>query len=251
MRRDMTRLRQQGKLNAAQMTYASPTRPVEEFYDTQSDPHQVKNLAGSPEHQTRLAQFRKRQQDGVRHSRDLGFLPEADAWRRIDGGTPWELARDEQRYPLARILSAANRVGDPAAAESQVQRLTDDDPAVRYWAVIGLHSAKDVGTAATAALHRAREDVSTPVVIEAAAALAARGDGNSALGALVAALDDEQAENVLHAMRSLQLMGSDAQPARPAIEAALRRAKAQEASSTQPLWMFVRFSAEAALAELR
>ena len=250
MRRDMKRLRQEGKLNAAQLTYASPTKPVEEFYDTETDPHQVKNLAGSPEHQTRLDKFRQRHRRWIQQTRDAGFLPESEAWRCMGNGTPRELAQDRQRYPLERILHAASLVGDADSLPTQVQLLADTDPAVRYWAVVGLHAAEKTTEATKEALRHALDDVSPSVCIEAASGLAAQGETDLALATLVRTLKEAQVEDVLRAMRGLQLMGAAAQPARPTIEATLKRAQEEEARNTHPVWMFVRFSAEAALEQL-
>jgi hypothetical protein len=249
MRRDMKRLRREGKLNAAQWTYASPNKPVEEFYDTSQDPHQINNLAGSADHQQLLGEFRERHRQWTLRTRDLGFLPESDAWRRSAHTTPWDVARDPRSYPLKRILHTADLVGHPEASAEQVQLLSDDDPAVRYWAVIGLRSATESESAVDEALRRALDDQSPPVRIAAAAALAARGETEPAVTDLIGSLEAEEVEDVLHAIRSLQLIGVDTPHVRPAIEKALKRSQRQEASGASPLWMFVRFSAEAALEE--
>jgi hypothetical protein len=85
------------------------------------------------------------------------------------------------------------------------------------------------------------------VRIEAAAALASQDDTDSAIATLVRGLDHDQPEVVLHSMRTLELLGDAARPVRPAIARALTRAQENEANSASPVWMFVRFSAEATL----
>jgi N-sulfoglucosamine sulfohydrolase len=42
------RLNAEGKLNDVQRFFFSPTKPVEELYDTQIDPHETRNLANDP-----------------------------------------------------------------------------------------------------------------------------------------------------------------------------------------------------------
>ena len=48
MRREMFQLASAGKLNAAQWTYAAPTKPLEELYDSVADPNNIHNLAADP-----------------------------------------------------------------------------------------------------------------------------------------------------------------------------------------------------------
>ena len=140
MRLQLFQLRTENRLGPAQMTYAAPTRPAEELYDTQTDPHQIHNLAGSSKHSPVLLRMRSRLEKLILSTRDIGFLPESDVWRRLNDDTPWDLAQDETRYPLRRILDIAGHIGldKPEFFRSN---LNDPDPAVRYWSIIGLQVA--------------------------------------------------------------------------------------------------------------
>ncbi|MFN7938090.1 MAG: sulfatase [Bryobacteraceae bacterium] len=51
-------LHAEGKLNAVQSLFAAPSKPVEELYDLQNDPHEVANLAAAGEHASRLKAMR-------------------------------------------------------------------------------------------------------------------------------------------------------------------------------------------------
>ncbi len=51
-------LHAEGKLTPEQELFMAPRRPAEELYDLQADPHEVKNLANSPEHQAVLKDMR-------------------------------------------------------------------------------------------------------------------------------------------------------------------------------------------------
>ncbi len=250
MRRDMKRLQSEGKLNALQLTYAAPTKPVEELYDTPNDPHQLRNLAGSTEQREVLERFRGEHERWLVRTRDTGFLTEPDIWERARGDTPWKFARDAARYPLETILRAARMVGDPKAVSAQAKMLRHPDRAVRYWAAVGLHAAGNRAASVRPALRAALTDDAVSVRIEAAAALAAQGETRAAIETIEKALETGRVEGVLHATRTLERMGGRARPALAAMKKTLARAQDGEAKGQHPCWMFVRFSAEAVLEEL-
>lgn len=66
----------EGKLNAAQKLWFAATKPVEELYDTLSDPHEINNLAADPAHATRLAVLRGALTQWMASPADLGMTPE-------------------------------------------------------------------------------------------------------------------------------------------------------------------------------
>ncbi|MEW6307115.1 MAG: sulfatase [Verrucomicrobiota bacterium] len=248
MRREITRLAAEGKLNAAQMAYAGPRKPLEELYDVQADPQQLHNLAGSPQHRAALDRLRRLQQVWSRSTRDAGFLPEADAWERSRGGTVFDLAKDSRRYPLERIMEAADLVGRPNVVSQQMKFLRHPDSAVRYWAAVGLQAAGRDAERARNALRLALQDTSPSVRVAAAAALAGLGDADAALAALMKEMRGAQLDAALEACRALQFMGAAARPALPAMKEVLTRAKQSE--KEHPAWLFIRFSLEAAIAKL-
>ena len=54
----MQKLRDAGKLNAAQMNCFIKPRPKEELYDLENDPYELINLAGKPQYVTHLKRLR-------------------------------------------------------------------------------------------------------------------------------------------------------------------------------------------------
>jgi uncharacterized sulfatase len=166
-----------GKLNRAQDAFWN-VKPSEELYDLASDPDEVHNLAESAEHASKLAELRAAQQAWVLAIRDVGLLPEGEMHARAGGASPYDLARDEARYPLARILSAALAASDgrPDSTWTLVKSLDDTDSAVRYWAAVGL-LARGPASLQTghAALTKALADESPYVRIVAAEALCRYG----------------------------------------------------------------------------
>lgn len=249
MRREITKLAAEGRLNAAQLAYAGPNRPREELYDTQNDPHQLHNLAADAKHRAQLNRMRKLHRDWLLETRDLGFLTEVEQSRRSRGRTPHDLAQDRQAYPLDHILAAAELVGDPRALERQIKLLSDEDSAVRYWAAVGLRAQGQAARPAVDALRGALKDASPSVRIEAAGALVALADEPAALEALVSELNSRDWNASVHAARTLQLLGAKARLAGRRMERRLEEVKPLAARNDGAL--FVQFALDAALAGLR
>ena len=243
VRREITRLAAEGKLDAVQMAYAGPTKAIEELYDSQNDPLQIRNLAESSEHRPILEKMRKLHRQWVFETRDLGFLPETDRWQRSKGTTPYQMAKESKKYPLERVLEAAELVGRRDALEKQIRLLGDRDSAVRYWAAVGLRASGKEAASAREALVKALSDSAAAVRIEAAAGLVLLDESKEALAALTESLRSEQLDEAVHAARTLQMLGEKARPAFPAMKAALERSKQMDPNHG----MYIGFALEAAL----
>lgn len=248
IRREITRLAAAGQLNAVQLGYAGPGKALEELYDTETDPDQIRNLALSPAYWPVMERMRERHQLWLVETRDLGYLPEADAWERSRGTTPWAMARDGMRYPEQEITAAADGVGRAEAVEQQARLLGAPDSAVRYWAAVGLRAAGAKAGLAREPLRRALHDKSAPVRIEAAGTLILLGEAQDGLRVLVEELSEGQPDAALCAARTLQLLGGRARPALEAMQLALAKAAPQANTSDQNLNL--KFSLEAAIREL-
>ncbi|MGH9657637.1 MAG: sulfatase family protein, partial [Bryobacteraceae bacterium] len=72
----MQQLRAQGKLDAVPSLWMQARRPEIEFYDTQEDPHEIRNLAGRPEHRARIAEFGRRLDAWMKETGDQGGSPD-------------------------------------------------------------------------------------------------------------------------------------------------------------------------------
>lgn len=171
-----------GLTTDAQSIFWRVPKAPEELYDLQSDPDEVRNLAASPDHQAILSRLRAAQAAELRARRDVSFLPESDMHRRAAGASPWDLARDDARYPFERIYAAADLASrlDSAAVPALQALMADPDPAVRYWAASGfLMRGADAVRASAGLLRAALQDGSPAVRIVAAQALAEHGqDGD-------------------------------------------------------------------------
>jgi N-sulfoglucosamine sulfohydrolase len=65
-------LAKENKLTPTQAVLAAPTMPAEELYDTKNDPHEINNLAGSPEHKEVIARMRAALTKWIEESNDQG-----------------------------------------------------------------------------------------------------------------------------------------------------------------------------------
>ncbi|HEX7862827.1 MAG TPA: sulfatase [Verrucomicrobiae bacterium] len=89
------RLHAEGKLTGPQKLFYSPNKPTEELYDTEADPHEINNLATSPEHTAKLNELRSALDDWLKKTGDLGAIPEPDLVKR--GLIADSLSQYEQR----------------------------------------------------------------------------------------------------------------------------------------------------------
>jgi uncharacterized sulfatase len=80
--RDWRRLAFEGKLNDVQRAFFARSKPVEELYDLEADPYEVRNLAGSPDHRAILEEMRAAVERWVVETKDLGAVPEKELIRR-------------------------------------------------------------------------------------------------------------------------------------------------------------------------
>lgn len=69
-------LHAEGKLTPVQAALCAPRMAEEELYDLQADPHQIKNLAGAPEHAQTLKRMREAVEQWIKDTDDQGRIPE-------------------------------------------------------------------------------------------------------------------------------------------------------------------------------
>jgi uncharacterized sulfatase len=117
---EMRRLHAEGDLKGAELQYFECPKPVEELYDTDADPHEVRNLAGDPQHRATLDRLRAELFRWMKATGDFGLLPECefDALKRpgdkhevaaspgiAPAGTP--ARRPDKDYGLGQVRNAS------------------------------------------------------------------------------------------------------------------------------------------------
>jgi N-sulfoglucosamine sulfohydrolase len=70
------KLKAEGKLNPVQALFAADSKPVEELYDLQNDPHEIRNLASDPSRKDRLLAMRQRLDEWIERTGDQGAAME-------------------------------------------------------------------------------------------------------------------------------------------------------------------------------
>ncbi len=215
----------QGRTNEAQSRFWRNPKDVEELYDLENDPDEVRNLAQSPEHRAVLEKMRAAQRAHVLEVRDICFLPEREIHVRAEGSTPYATARDEARYPLAKILAAAELAsGLDSTASPELARLLREDPdsAVRHWGALGLlMRGESAAHEQASSLRAALGDDSADVRITVAQSLGLHGGGDDLQAALdaLAALASPQDKGVLTAMPALAAIEALGERGKPLHEA--------------------------------
>jgi len=215
------RLADVGKLSGPTAVFMTPDKPMEELYDTEADPHEVRNLAGSPEHRETLDRLRAAHRQWMRETIDLGLLPEPELRARYAGQAEYEaVRRDPSSYPFDRIAAAADLANARAAQNvpKLLDLLKDEDAAVRYWAATGLGALGQQATSSADALKAATSDRSSTVRVAAADALCRLGQGGQAVPVLATALEDPNEWVRLYAINVLDRLDQQAHPAKAAIE---------------------------------
>jgi arylsulfatase A-like enzyme len=212
------RLHKEGKLNAVQDRFWGE-KPAEELYDLANDPDEVHDLAASPEHRPVLERMRAALRKHLLEIRDNGFIPEGSP---LEG---WTATRDHAAYPLEKILDLADlaTARDPANLPNFIERMSDENEVIRYWAVLGCLMLNEKGAPAKQSLIKATEDHSPHVRVVAAEALCRIGEAERGLAVLSQhLLKHENAKVRLQAANSLDHLGTLAKPAWAQLKMAAR-----------------------------
>ncbi len=132
----MRRLNAEGKLKGPQKQYFEETKPVEELYDTATDPHEVKNLADNPKYKDVLRRMRVIHAKWVRETGDMGLIPEPEFDEMKRPGGKYEKTADPIFWaPKWQPGEAVRRVtiACPTAGASIVYRISGDGQNDSAW----------------------------------------------------------------------------------------------------------------------
>jgi uncharacterized sulfatase len=221
---ELRKLHDRGELPPEAERYFAPSKAPEELYDLRSDPHEVKNLAGLPEHQETLKRMRQAHLDWVLETRDLGLIPEPEIIRREKAlGSRYAILRQPGAEAIVRRVrdTASLTLAGPEALGKLIEALKDKDAAARYWAAIGIGNLTPRGGAIIERMSEMLRDDSASVRIAAARALARMGKADRALPVLVRELREGSQWVRLSAAIVLDEMDEAARPALAAMKEAL------------------------------
>lgn len=205
-----------GKLSGVPASYFAATKPVEELYDCQQDPHQIHNLADDSAYQDVLKRMRQAQGQWARETRDLGLIPEPIIQNRAKQlGNEYSIMRQDGAQEFVRQLeriAVAASAGKSALPEL-IAATQHHDSAIRYWAATGIGNlGADAGKQAQAAAASLLSDSESAVRTAAARALCRMNHPNPALPVLIEELKTGAQWERLHAAIVLDEIDKQALP---------------------------------------
>jgi arylsulfatase A-like enzyme len=204
-----------GKLTELQSRVFLPTRPREELYDLQNDPHETVNLAGDSKHAATVQRLRIALYEWMIESRDVGLIPEPilEELGAKFGNKYYVLQGEENKTLIRDIL----RVIDAAESQTLVDGLKSEQASIRYWAATSLGVRGD--RAHLVDLATLTHDSSSGVRIAVSLALFRLGKV-SAANAMATEIANENLLTGMYAIRALEMTGAVATQHSAAILAA-------------------------------
>ncbi len=213
---ELRRLHEAGQLTDTAEYFFSPSKPVEELYDCENDPHNIKNLAADPTHAEVLGRMRKAHLQWVQDTKDVGLIPEPIITDRESKlGSPYAILRqaDGNAYnaQLGEIAAAASEGID--ALPKLANALADKDDAIRYWGATGIGNIGQAAKESTLeAVRNLLTDESSAVRTAAARALCRMGEPDDALPVMIHELTTGTQWERLHAANALDEINEQARP---------------------------------------
>jgi arylsulfatase A-like enzyme len=223
--RELRKLKKEGKSKGAVATFLADTKPLEELYDLEQDPHEITNLAANPSYRSILIRMSQAHSEWMLRTKDLGLVPEPELVR-LDNelGTRYAIFRQSNGDKFLKdLLAIASVAGKPDRKDLGILKLAmeHDFPAVRYWGAIGLGNLMQDAGPALNLLNQKLTDFSAVVRVASARALLKLDHENSAIPLLISELQSPHEWVRLYAAIVLDRAGEQARPAIPAMKQAL------------------------------
>ena len=228
VKQDLNQSLEDGKQPSDDHWIAAKTKPVEELYDTQTDPYEIQNLAELPEYEPVLKRMRAAHEAWSEKVRDLGLLPESELNRLgKQYGYRYNIRKaHEEKYPgfWKQLYATANAAGKPDEDNESLllQALDSEHPSIRYWAVTGIGQRVGDSDTAKEAMQKRLKDEAPVVAVAAANGILQAGANDDALQTVVKALEGPDAWTRLQAVTVLDDIGELARPVIPALEQAMK-----------------------------
>jgi hypothetical protein len=107
-------------LEGPQRLWFRKTKPVEELYDTENDPHEIDNLAEDPAYEAKLSELRAAHERWKAETNDWGLIPEPELKKRLwppDGVQPVTAAVEfeTERLPDGNFRAALRSATEGAS----------------------------------------------------------------------------------------------------------------------------------------
>jgi arylsulfatase A-like enzyme len=129
---ELLRLRDLGQLNEAQAQWFRSVKPEQELFDTESDPHELVNLATDPAYAEKLSELSAELDNWLSGFDDKGMMPEPDFIREIWPGEEQPVTKSPtatQQYGRVVLVSTTE------GANIGYQILAADEELTGTWSV--------------------------------------------------------------------------------------------------------------------
>ncbi|BCX47977.1 sulfatase [Haloferula helveola] len=221
---EIRRLEKSGELPPAAALFTARSKPAEELYDLEKDPHEINNLAMDPGY----GEIRKRMLSAMTAWQekvgDMGLMPESEIERlvRTTDSTYEVLPRDADA--LKQMTRAAVLASTGPEVFPELLKLAESpNPTLRYWVATGIGNfAEEAGENEVSVARRMIADKTPAVRIAAARALCRSGEVEAGLPVLVKELGSDNPWARLEAAIVLDELDEAARPALPALQKALK-----------------------------
>ncbi len=150
--REWRDLHNQGELDENQIQFYQ-SKPAELLFDLSTDPHEVNNLAGNPQHQARLLTMREQLTEKLKAMPDLSLFPENVLYDAAMTN-PVKFGQNHKEQ-ISGLIDTANLMLLPylEAHGGLSKALKSEDPMQRYWAATACASfGKDASELADTAM---------------------------------------------------------------------------------------------------
>lgn len=221
--KELRRVNELGNLPNAAKLFMSETKPAEELYDLEADPHEINNLIENTEHTEVLNRLRHAHLQWVVDTRDIGLIPESEIQiRESKTGARYDILKNTPSELIEAIRNTANlAVSQRSNFDALRAAVSHSDSVVRYWALIGLGNRPTDAADYKDLLYSALNDQSPCVRIAASRALLKIKDPQPALSALKDELAGEHEWARLRAAIVLDEAGEAARPLIPELKKCL------------------------------
>ena len=220
IRQELRRLDNLGLLQSNEDWLMEDSVPVDELYDTETDPHELNNLAQEAEHLEIMELLKRNLFSWMVETKDLGLVPEYEMIEKSKGGAPYDTFSGN--FDPKPILDLVDKIGrGKQHIDSFNFALQSSNPVYRYWGATGLAALGQNAAESKELLQSTLNDPVPYVRFAASEAICNIGYPRKGVEILSKGLDSESVVNQLHASQILMAVGKNAAFALPKMKIAI------------------------------
>ena len=220
IRQELRRLDNLGLLQSNEDWLMEDSVPVDELYDTETDPHELNNLAQEAEHLEIMELLKRNLFSWMVETKDLGLVPEYEMIEKSKGGAPYDTFSGN--FDPKPILDLVDKIGrGKQHIDSFNFALQSSNPVYRYWGATGLAALGQNAVESKELLQSTLNDPVPYVRFAASEAICNIGYPRQGVEILSKGLDSESVVNQLHASQILMAVGKNAAFALPKMKVAI------------------------------